>query len=839
MRNNNGAVIRRLTARSLRTNKRRNFYITMAIALTTLLLASVFSIGMSLRQSIRVQELRLMGTAAHTAVTQPTAAQLEQLRQLPYVKTVGTGNFVGSIKSTPEMGDMNLSLYHFDKTEWEELRAPAVTDIVGRYPQNEDEMMIPLWVLKRLGIESPTIGMEIPLTYSIRDGSENHEFSRVFRLSGWYTSYMHIRSGNIDSLLVSQALSQKHGRTVEAEGVATVRFTDSSPTKIMQDSAQLERDLALTLNQKVKNVPAYEFDSDSIRSNLIALAVIVAFLVLTGYLLIYNVLYISVTQDVRFYGLLKTLGTTPRQIRRIVTGQMVRLCAIGIPVGAAGAALVSSFAVPLFISRMGTISTGSVVSFSPVIYLGAAAFALLTALLGAFKPAQKAARISPIEAQRFTGIQMTKGHAGSSVRGKPYKMALRNIFREKKRAVIVLLSLFLGITTFTTVLTLVKSMNTDNFIASYMKSDFELKNNTLDTTGPPKQKFDAAFMESLHALPGLESVRSMTREWGRLDYSSQQFGDYVTDYLQRNQASHMTESMIANHFSGLIAGIERDDLEELNRTLDKPIDLDAFDRGEIALIATDNPDLFRKVQELTLHPMEQTEEAGIHDEAGARPKTIRLGGYVPKIFEGVGYSLAPTLFVSNSFMRDLYGDPVIAQVNIDVSKGNEKQVLDSLKQLMDKDFEMSRTSKLEAQEEMRDAKLMMYILGGGIALILALIGILNFVNVMSVGIMVRKQELTTLECVGMSRRQVRSMLISEGLGYAAITLVLVFTAGTAATFGIFKLFQQQATYAVFTYPIVPMAIASLLIIAVCVTTPEKVYRSIYRATLVGRLRDVE
>ena len=80
---------------------------------------------------------------------------------------------------------------------------------------------------------------------------------------------------------------------------------------------------------------------------------------------------------------------------------------------------------------------------------------------------------------------------------------------------------------------------------------------------------------------------------------------------------------------------------------------------------------------------------------------------------------------------------------------------------------------------------------------------------MSVGITVRKKELANLECIGMSRRQVRIMLMSEGLIYAVITLLLVYTAGNAVTYGFFSMFKKEATYAVFTYPIIPVLAASL------------------------------
>ena len=129
--------------------------------------------------------------------------------------------------------------------------------------------------------------------------------------------------------------------------------------------------------------------------------------------------------------------------------------------------------------------------------------------------------------------------------------------------------------------------------------------------------------------------------------------------------------------------------------------------------------------------------------------------------------------------------------------------------------------------------------GDGIALVVALIGILNFVNVMSVGIMVRKHELATLESIEMSRKQVRKLLVGEGLGYAVITLLLVFSIGNPLTYGVFTLLHQQVTYAVFTYPFIPAISISLVITAICIITPELEYRSLCKSTIIERLREAE
>ena len=114
MKNNNGAVIRRLTAKSLKANKKRNLFIITAIALTTLLIASVFSIGMSLLESVKINQIRLAGTVAQAAVGHPTASQVKKLKALDYVKVVGTNNNVGFVKNMPELGKISLALHYFE-----------------------------------------------------------------------------------------------------------------------------------------------------------------------------------------------------------------------------------------------------------------------------------------------------------------------------------------------------------------------------------------------------------------------------------------------------------------------------------------------------------------------------------------------------------------------------------------------------------------------------------------------------------------------------------------------------------------------------------------------------
>lgn len=827
--NDTSAVIQKLTRRSLKANKRRNFFLVMAIMLTTLLIGSVFSVGMSLVESVKMEQIHLAGTMAHAAVGHPTASQIEQLHNLDYVKAVGTGNNVGYIENTAEMGNISLTLHYFDETEWEELRAPAYVDVEGNYPEKENEIMVSRAVLERMGIANPSIGMEIPLAYYTDSDKTGALMEETFCLSGWFTSYAFVQSTDTaDVIFVSQELSQKYGKTVEADGSASVRFADEAHISEYCDA--LVSDLGLSENQPIATVQLYDTSAGQEIATLLSLCAVAVFLIFTGYLLIYNILYISISRDVRFYGLLKTLGATPKQIKRVVRGQILRLCLIGIPVGIVLSLILSLGMVPFFISALDAVSAdGAVVSFSPLIYVGAIIFPLFTAMLGASKPAKKAASISPIEAQKYTGVTGSIKGVRSVAHGKPVRMAWRNIFRDKKRTGIVLLSLFLGVTTFLTVTTLVFSTDISKYIDSTFESDFVLKNSVW-----PAQSLDDSLEEQLISIPGAENLHTTTWEEMSLDYSDD-FREYIANHPMREQITGLSEQAIADNFKGFLLGVDGETLTEYRDALGNPIDVEAFERGEIALIATDNPELFSNIEDLTVMPSYRGESGTLDNQK----YELSLGGFVPFNYKGIGASLAPTLVVSNEVMQEWFGEPVAIQLELNISSSYEQNALIALKQIIEDNPAISLTSRIEAMAELARAKMAILILGGSISLVIALIGILNFVNIMSVSVVSRKRELATLESIGMSRKQIRKMLISEGLCYAGITLILVLSIGNLIAYGIFKLFQQQVGFAVFTYPLIPAAIIALVILAVCLITPERMYCALNKETIVNRLREAE
>ena len=194
---------------------------------------------------------------------------------------------------------------------------------------------------------------------------------------------------------------------------------------------------------------------------------------LAGWLIIYNIFQISVTADVQFYGKLKTLGATKRQIRRLIYGQANRLCVIGIPIGLVLGWLLGMVLVPAF---TGILEGKSTVSVNPLIFIGSAAFAWLTVVLSCLRPAGLAGKVSPVEALRMNdagacGKKKTKrGETGASLAG----MAWANLGRNKKRTVTVICSLTLGLLLLSCFYAKNAAFDMEKYLADLTIADFEI-----------------------------------------------------------------------------------------------------------------------------------------------------------------------------------------------------------------------------------------------------------------------------------------------------------------------------------------------------------------------------
>ena len=133
-------------------------------------------------------------------------------------------------------------------------------------------------------------------------------------------------------------------------------------------------------------------------------------------------------------------------------------------------------------------------------------------------------------------------------------------------------------------------------------------------------------------------------------------------------------------------------------------------------------------------------------------------------------------------------------------------------------------------EEAKKAQGNMMEAGIGAALILALIGVMNYINTFVGNIQNRRVEIAVLESIGMTGRQVKKMLLLEGFLYAAGAWGVTAVLGTAMTYMIYQ--SMNYMDADFMIPLLPVLGMMALSAAVCVSVPAAAYRKIEKEGIV-------
>ena len=264
-------------------------------------------------------------------------------------------------------------------------------------------------------------------------------------------------------------ISRDYADDIEAQAVKTglqpfrtdLNVMLASSTNIQGQMEQVDTDLGYTWDSytdpnSVRIGVNWGYTSSQLESQLdpelmIAIAAFLLLVIFTGYLIIYNIFQISVAGDIRFYGLLKTIGTTPRQLKRIIRQQALLLCLIGISGRAACWATAS--ALFWYLLSCAPLLGGHhhhqhIACDLPWFYAVRLVDGALVLLQARKNGSQGLAKVSPVEATKYTDAMQTKKKQRSTRGAKLHQMAFANLGRNKKKTVLVVVSLALSVTLF-------------------------------------------------------------------------------------------------------------------------------------------------------------------------------------------------------------------------------------------------------------------------------------------------------------------------------------------------------------------------------------------------------
>lgn len=847
--NRNKEVIKRVEKGMMKANRTRNIFAIVAVALTTFMITTVFSLGINYKENMELTSVRTSGTNANVTLAMPTNAQEKEIRDLDYVKMVGTQYMIGSVAGKNEADrDLAIAMQYYDNTEWEKHYKEAISNINGNYPKKENEIMLSEDALSQLGIKKPKLDMEIPLSYVSKDGEQKDTFT----LSGWFRSYT-----GTGMAFLSESYCQEHGYTLQNSGVLSISL--DNPKDNFYD---IQDDITLNENQTFQGSVSMSSSNGSVYAMIILL---VFFIIGSGYLLIYNVLYISISKDTRFYGLIKTLGTTEKQIKTLVKRQAVTFACIGIPIGVILAGALSFGIVPIILENAfdsGKSIIDAEMFFHPSIFILSIIFSALTVWISCNAPAKAASKISPIEALRYQNFASTKTKIRSSTNGgKLHVMAYHNVFRDKKRAFLVFMSLFMGITMILGVNGIIGSMKVENFIDKYMDYNFEYTDIQFEQPEQPNKEvpqFDEQFVEQIKQIDGVKKVDIQKTVWAGIDFDEVALEGFMkiryedSRYKTEGQSyqemvADLKEYANAGDYGCYITTLDDKALEEYNaKHPNTSIDIEAFNRGETAIAGMDteynapNAALVGKTLSLTA------------DSSDGKATDFLIDGsfyfedYENNLSEGIGkrkdiHIVPEIIYVSEAGMERLTKTPIISAIGVDIKDMNQVEQIASELQALNGTLtkqEWSYKSPIGMMEEYNQVTYSMNLMGNGAAVLLIVVGLINFINVMLTGVVARKNEFAVMESIGTSKKQIKKILTLEGGIYALVTTVLIMTLGNAFLLLVADAVPHMADYAKFEYPFALVICLIFAIFIICLSVPAIVYRAVSKETVIERLHDL-
>lgn len=807
--NNNQVVIKNLAKASLVHNRRRYLVMFLAIQLSAFMLFSVLTVGATYFKMWRIQNLRLDGAEFDAIMYGATDAQLEKLKSNADITDVGVLAIARFIDGSEKNDMADTSLVWVDDTYWNKMQAPAKKYVKGHYPEKKNEVMVTPKALEECGIRDYGIGDSFRVKWT---DTQSVQHNLDFTICGIWDGY-----GPRNMLYVSKSFYDTSGWSLDS--VSSGRIMMNFRQKIMTTAQQNAFTTSMNLSKKQKIFFMTELgNSLPLYLGLLALLLVTC---VCAYLLIYNIMYLSVTGNIRYYGLLQTVGMTGWQIYRLIYRQMLIVGAGGIVLGIAGGCGISFFVIPSLVKAFGIRDKVQVV-FHPVIFVLTILLVVATIYIGSRKPAKIAVTVSPIEANRYSTEIMPHGktHLTREKGNVIGHMGARKVFAEKKKTLISILSLAVGLSVFVCVITLLRSQGPRTIVSSAWNDDMEISNRLLSKDGAKwREVMDDVFLQKIANTEGVQEVHTITTAQAMVPWEPEFADMWMREFYEMwMEISYEDEKKEyqehPENFGTVLVGIDNKNFEILNESLEQPIDAKAFQQGKTCVIYRDglavkDRDLIGK----TVYAAElgngnhafSFEIAGVTDDS---TMTGPIAGY------------PPTIIISQDALAALHLDTYIYKTCVYYNKAYDTATQSRVEQIVadSKDARcMKMVSKIESMEELKAAQGNMTGVGIGISLILAVIGVMNYINTIIGNIANRRKELAILESIGMTRKQMNHMFMREGSAYALGSILVTIVVGLPITWGLYQ--SMNYMNVPFFLPIGPISIVVFLLLVICVGAP--------------------
>ena len=792
-------MISTMSKSSLKTSRLRNIFVMITIILASSLLTVILMFGMGQNEKTK-RDLSHAQQVGYYNLNEEQVEKLKNDERIAYQIEVKTG-------TVSEMDEFSVIPYYVSELT-DQIRIAELES--GNLPQKENEIAVQKNMLEKLNV-NPEIGSEVTLEFY--DGNvEKFVVSGIIKGEG--TNQFAVFFSRDYAINGSQLKDAPFEVYAKIYGATEMNEEDCKECMYLIGSdAEIERKFVS---------PSKAFlDTLSINSqDILTYGLVGAVILLACVLVIYGVFYLSVIGRIHQFGQLRTIGMTKKQMKKFVSKEGRLLFLTSSPIGILIGIIVGYFIMPEGFSIINTLIIVACVFV--IIYI--------ITMISITKPAKIASNVSPIEALRYTPQDTMKNKANKKVcrNLSPIGLGIMNFAKNKKKATITMLSLGLGGILFITAATYMSSFDKADysrqgyfkdaeFYIQYSESATELEENGISGI-QAKSPMDDSFVQEIENIDGVEKVTEV-KNFG-ISYDFPEHSEYDNDdfILPLN--------------------------EEQTKGLDKYIesgtaDFNKLTTGDYILVA-DNGNVeeiygwkFNIGDKITIHYFDGNQMA---------EREVEVLGTLSHDFVLDNSSSLEGWFVmpEKPILEWLTYDSLNAQILISTDESKTEQIEAELDQIVAERPELSLETLAESTEIHNAEADRVFGAISGLAIFIMMFSILSMMNTLITNIVTRKQELAMLESIGMSKSQIRKMLLGESLLLVLATVGITMTIGVLCGYLLSSILYNNGMYYMqFKFPTVfALAYVIVLILVPLIITIASM-KSFSKESLVERLRGME
>ncbi len=808
-------LLNKLTIKNLKLNKKRTIVTIIGIILSCALIMAVATMYSSLIASMIKFEIKEKGNyhVAFYDVAKADLAYFQNNRQVTQIyKTTDLGYaYQEKIKNESKP---YVRLKGFDKDSLNNL---AVNLVEGRLPQNEHEVVIPTH-LKTNGRMELKVGEEITLDLGKRYSAEGQEMNQNLAFTPGET----IQKSKQETFKIVGIISRPPTSVEEYSnpGYTFITYTDFKNSTHFNLYLVLTKSALKNYNDFIANMANLNYQvgantylialetnplkDSSIGSLGAMVAIVCGIIIVTSVFCIKNSFDISITEKVKQYGMLRSIGATKKQIRQNVFYEATILGLIGIPLGIASGILASF--ILIIVSNFflkDAININLIFNLNIWALIISIILSIITIYLSAFRSARRAAKVSPIESIRNSANIKIKSQKLKSSKlinkffGIGGDISYKNLKRNKKKYRTTVISIIVSVAVF---IALASFMNLAFASVKLELSDMIYNLQVrMEYTDEAREKF--AEITSLDNINDYTIERNMSFVITNPQYNPQ----YVTKSGQ--------DPKDQDYFDGYINIVALGDYQYQKYL------------KSLGLKADENKDMGILIDKITLTTYEDKGEAQnyhlreynyqkgdvIVDNTEENPIALTIAAVTDK---------APNLLFSNNYNSyiiisdatfDKYYEPGSATLYLDATKPT--QIQDKIETILG-DTEYYLNNSAENAEMMRNLFTLIGIFLYGFIIVISLIGITNIFNTITTNMELRKGEFAMLKSIGMTKKEFNRMIRLESIFMGLKSLLIGIPVGLGLSLIIYRALNGKEYYSLPVLAIIISIIAVYLLITV-------------------------